>query len=100
MVERCCDHARTFARDLGQHPGMEVLNDVVLNQVLLRIGDDDERTRATAARVRAEGRSWLADTVWHGKAAIRISVSDHATTAQNVTDAVSEIAEAATRPSD
>jgi glutamate/tyrosine decarboxylase-like PLP-dependent enzyme len=95
MVEECCEHARTFADQLARHPQLEVLNDVVLNQVLLRVGDDDERTRATARAVQAEGRTWLADTVWHDKAAIRISVSDHATTSDNVREAVSAIVAAA-----
>ena len=34
MVERCCARARQMAELLRRHPGVEVLNDVVLNQVL------------------------------------------------------------------
>ncbi len=95
MIETCCEHAESFAAQLATHPEIDILNDVVLNQVLVRMGDDDERTRQTARRVQEQGRSWLADTVWHGKAAIRISVSDHATTAADVTEAVRTIISAA-----
>lgn len=91
LLETCCDHARRFADALGQHPDIEILNDVVLNQVLVRVGDDDARTRAAARAIQADGGSWLADTTWHGKAALRISVSDHATTTEQVDAAVSAI---------
>ena len=95
MIERCCDHAVRFARELGGRPEFEVLNDVVLNQVLVRVGDDDARTRATAAAVQRDGRAWLGDTVWRSKAALRISVSDHATTADDVGLAIAAIVDAA-----
>jgi glutamate/tyrosine decarboxylase-like PLP-dependent enzyme len=95
MIERCCDHAARFARELGERPDFEVLNDVVLNQVLVRVGDDDARTRATAAAVQRDGRAWLGDTVWRGKVALRISVSDHATTDADVDVALAAIVDAA-----
>ena len=89
LMEDCCDHARRFADRLAAHPDIEILNDVVLNQVLVRVADDDDRTRAVARAIQADGESWLADTTWHGKAALRISVSDHATTTAQV-DAAAE----------
>ena len=46
LVERCCDLAARMADRLREADGVEVLNDVVLNQVLVRFGDDDARTRA------------------------------------------------------
>ena len=39
LVDRCCDHAQAFAELLGAKPGIEILNDVVLNQVLVRFGE-------------------------------------------------------------
>ena len=95
LVDRCCDHARRFAAGLSENPDLEVLNEVVLNQVLVRVGDDDERTRAVAATIQGNGRSWLADTVWREQRALRISVSDQATTEADVDAAVKEILEAA-----
>lgn len=95
LMEVCCDHAGRFAESLGAHPDIEVLNEVVLNQVLVRVANDDDRTRAVARAIQADGESWLADTTWHGKAALRISVSDHATTTAQVDAAVAAIKAAA-----
>ena len=56
-----------FAELLGAGAGVEILNDVVLNQVLVRFGDDDERTRETVRRVQEDGTCWLGGTDWHGE---------------------------------
>ena len=95
MVERCCDHAARFAELLGAEPGVEILNDVVLNQVLVRFGDDDEATRATIAAVQADGTCWLSGTVWQGRAAMRISVSSWRTTEDDVERSAAAILAAA-----
>ncbi len=84
LVDRCCDHARRFAGILAGDPRVKILNDVVLNQVLVRFGDDDALTRAVIARVQGDGTCWLAGTTWHGMAAMRISVSNWSTTAEDV----------------
>ena len=84
LVDRCCDHARTFASVLGAEDGVEILNDVVLNQVLVRFHDDDEATREVVRRVQADGTCWLGGTDWQGRAAMRISVSSFRTTAEDV----------------
>jgi glutamate/tyrosine decarboxylase-like PLP-dependent enzyme len=84
LVDRCCDHARTFASVLGAQPGVEILNEVVLNQVLVRFGDDDNTTREVVSRVQADGTCWLGATDWQGRAAMRISVSSFRTTAEDV----------------
>ncbi len=52
-----------------------MLNEVVLNQVLFRFGDD-ERTDAALAAVQASGEIWLSGTTWDGRRAIRLSVSN------------------------
>jgi glutamate/tyrosine decarboxylase-like PLP-dependent enzyme len=95
LVERCCDHATRFAELLGAEPGVEILNDVVLNQVLVRFGDDDEATRATIAAVQDDGTCWLSGTVWQGRAAMRISVSNWRTTKDDVERSAAAILEAA-----
>jgi glutamate/tyrosine decarboxylase-like PLP-dependent enzyme len=89
LVERCCAHARCFADRLQGEPGVEILNDVVLNQVLVRFqpsgpGDVDAATREVIARVQADGTCWLGGTVWHGMAAMRISVSNWSTGEEDV----------------
>ncbi|QGK72314.1 aminotransferase class V-fold PLP-dependent enzyme [Allosaccharopolyspora coralli] len=91
MVDTSCAQARRIARTLAADEDVEILNDVVLNQVLARVGGDDDRTRGVAAAVQAEGSTWLGTTVRNGVTALRISVSDHATNDEDVrvvTDAV------------
>jgi glutamate/tyrosine decarboxylase-like PLP-dependent enzyme len=80
LVERCCDLASRMADRLAAADGVEVLNDVVLNQVLVRFVDSDEVTRRVIASVQADGTAWMGGTTWHGMAAMRISVSSWATT--------------------
>jgi glutamate/tyrosine decarboxylase-like PLP-dependent enzyme len=83
LVDRCCRHARTFGDELSRLPGCEVLNAVVLNQVLFRFGDD-ETTSAVLASVQESGEAWMSGTVWDGRAAIRISVSNWRTSDDDV----------------
>ena len=95
LVDRCCRHARSFASLLGAEAGVEILNDVVLNQVLVRFGDDDETTREVVRRVQDDGTCWLGGTDWHGRAAMRISVSSFRTTHEDVERSVRAILAAA-----
>lgn len=78
LVERCCTLARRMADRLAAAEGVRVLNEVVLNQVLVRF-DDDERTRAVIAAVQEDGTAWLGGTTWRGRVAMRISVSGRST---------------------
>jgi glutamate/tyrosine decarboxylase-like PLP-dependent enzyme len=86
LVDRCCGLARRFADRVTRHPRVTLLNDVVLNQVLIRVGSGapdpgaDAVTRAVIARVQQDGTCWLGGTTWHGMAAIRVSVSNWSTT--------------------
>src|SRR6266545_1880437 len=99
LVECCCRHAQRFADALGQDDGVEVLNEVVLNQTLVRFtdpgGDHDGRTREVVRRVQDDGTLWLGGTTWHGMAAMRISVSGWRTTDQDVDRSVEAILRAA-----
>ena len=83
--------ARRFADRLAAEPDIELLNDVVLNQVLVRFGDSDDRTRAVIDGVQRDGTCWLGGTVWHGVAAMRISVSNWTTTEADVDASVDAI---------
>jgi glutamate/tyrosine decarboxylase-like PLP-dependent enzyme len=80
LVERCCALASRMAEQLAVEDGVSVVNDVVLNQVLVRFGDSDEHTRRVIARVQEDGTAWMGGTTWHGMAAMRISVSSWSTT--------------------
>ena len=91
LVDRLCARARQFAEILRRDPRVRILNDVVLNQVLVRFADSDDVTRQTIARVQQDGTCWLAGTTWHGVAAMRISVSNWATSEQDVERSVGAI---------
>jgi len=89
LVEGCCALARRMAERLRGAPGVRVLNEVVLNQVLVRFeapagGDGDAFTREVIRRVQADGTCWLGGSVWRGRAVARISVSGASTTEQDV----------------
>jgi glutamate/tyrosine decarboxylase-like PLP-dependent enzyme len=75
LVERCCGAASRFAEAIAGLDGVELLNDVVLNQVLFRF-ETDERTDEVLAEVQREGRIWLSGTTWDGRKAVRLSVSN------------------------
>jgi glutamate/tyrosine decarboxylase-like PLP-dependent enzyme len=91
LVERCCSLARLLAARLSQAPGVRVVNDVVLNQVLVRFGDDDEVTERTVAAVQASGACWAGATTWRGMRLMRVSVSGWRTTAADVEASVAAI---------
>jgi glutamate/tyrosine decarboxylase-like PLP-dependent enzyme len=91
MISRGCSLAQRFAERLDRADGVQVLNDVVLNQVLVRFGDSDERTRAVVDGVQQEGTCWMSGTVWQGVAAMRISVSNWSTTEEDVDASVDAI---------
>jgi glutamate/tyrosine decarboxylase-like PLP-dependent enzyme len=91
LVERCCDGATRFAERIVELDGVELLNEVVLNQVLFRFASD-EQTDDVLARVQASGRIWLSGTTWDGRKAIRVSVSNWQTTDEEIDLAVAEFA--------
>ena len=98
LIDRCCGLARRMSDRLAVGPGVEILNEVVLNQVLVRfapVADTqagavtdpaaaDALTRDVIARVQADGTCWLGGTTWHGLAAMRVSVSNWATTEADI----------------
>jgi len=89
LIDRCCARARQMAERLAEAPGVTILNDVVLNQVLVRFSDpsgsdDDEFTARVIGRVQEDGTCWLGGTMWHGMHAMRISISNWSTTEKDI----------------
>ena len=82
LVERCCRVSRRMADRLREHDGVVILNDVVLNQILVRFegADGTNLTPAVIAAVQKDGTCWCGGTSWEGQPAMRISVSNWRTT--------------------
>jgi glutamate/tyrosine decarboxylase-like PLP-dependent enzyme len=92
LVNRNCRQAQRLADGL-RHDGVEILNEVVLNQVVVAFGDDD-RTSRVISTIQDSGVCWCGGTSWHGRAAMRISLSSWATTDDDVERSLSAILEA------
>ncbi|KIF79500.1 hypothetical protein QR77_36350 [Streptomyces sp. 150FB] len=75
IVERNCLAARDLGHLLEQEPGIDLLAPVTLNQVLLRVGEED-RTRRLVDTLNSSGSCWVTPTTWNGHSAVRISVSN------------------------
>ncbi|MCB1449260.1 MAG: aspartate aminotransferase family protein [Nitratireductor sp.] len=81
MVRRHCDLARQIAHDLGSVAGIRVMNDVVLNQIILRFGEDSDSVEARKSLATAvidllvdEGQIYVGGALWRGEWVMRISV--------------------------
>jgi glutamate/tyrosine decarboxylase-like PLP-dependent enzyme len=85
MVERHCRLAQRIANGLAAEPGLRVLNEVVLNQVIVRFGADeppetgDHLTRETIRYIQADGTCFMGGARWRGQWVMRVSVTSSAT---------------------
>lgn len=96
LVSRLCRLAGRFASGL-EHGGLEVLNDVVLNQVVVALdegGSDAGFVDAVVAEVQRDGTCWCGPTTWHGRRAMRVSVSNWATEDEDVDRSVAAVLDA------
>ncbi|HEX9483291.1 MAG TPA: aminotransferase class V-fold PLP-dependent enzyme [Gemmatimonadaceae bacterium] len=93
LVSRHCRQARRMAERLSA-AGLEILNEVVLNQVLVAFGSA-ERTARVIEAIQADGTCWAGITIWQGRTAMRISIISWATMDADVersTDAIIRVA--------
>ncbi len=95
LIDRNCDQAMWLAEELST-AGFEILNDVVLNQVVVSFGDA-ERTKRVVAALQEARDCWCGGTRWHGREAMRISVSGWATTEEDMRIALRSLLAAAER---
>jgi len=93
LVDRLHLRALQLADGIGSLPGARVLNDVVFTQVCVAF-EDDARTRAIVEEILAEGEVWMSGSEWHGRAVLRISVSNWATSEDDVARSVAAVARA------
>jgi len=100
LIERCCSHARRMATGLERLAGATIVNDVVLNQVLVRfdandVESSDRLTHAIIERMQHEGVCWAGPTRYRGRAALRIAISNWSTTEADIDLSIAAIARAA-----
>ena len=95
MIERNCAQARRMAQRLAEIPGARIINDIVLNQVLVQLPGGDDANRAAVAAVQRDGTCWLGGTTWNGRHVLRVSISNWATTDDDIDRSADAIARAA-----
>jgi glutamate/tyrosine decarboxylase-like PLP-dependent enzyme len=88
--------ARRMADRLSAVPGITILNEIALNQVLVQFdgppgADADALTREVIAAIQAEGTCWAGGTVWQGKHALRVSISNWSTTEDDIDQSAAAI---------
>jgi glutamate/tyrosine decarboxylase-like PLP-dependent enzyme len=97
MVERHCRLCRQMADELGAEPGVEVMNEVVLNQAVVRFGADrpdeesDRLTRRVIEGVQADGTCFVGGASWRGRWVMRLSVVNHSTSEADARQSVEAI---------
>lgn len=89
LVERCCEHARGIVSGIGRLRGAEVLWEPVINQGLIRFldpngVDHDRRTEEVIAALVESGEAFFSGTTWQGQRAMRVSVCNWRTSAEDV----------------
>jgi glutamate/tyrosine decarboxylase-like PLP-dependent enzyme len=94
LVEGFHRHATAFATGIAAIGGATVENDVVFTQLCASFGSD-ERTARVAARLMADGTTWMTGSRWHDKAVLRVSVSNWSTTDEDVARSLAALRRAA-----
>ncbi|NLK35580.1 MAG: aspartate aminotransferase family protein, partial [Gracilibacteraceae bacterium] len=98
LVEELHCKAVYFSR-LLQDGGLQILNDVVYNQVLVYF-DNDRKTEALIKGVQESGVCWMGGSKWSGKSVMRISVCSYKTTYDDIEISAKEILRVAELVSD
>ncbi|PDT07617.1 pyridoxal-dependent decarboxylase [Rhizobium sp. M1] len=87
LIDQCCTSARLMADRLAREPGIAILNEVALNQIVVRFAadrPDDESnalTRKAIEKIQADGILFAGGAKWRGRDVLRLSVSNYQTTA-------------------
>jgi glutamate/tyrosine decarboxylase-like PLP-dependent enzyme len=98
LIDRCCDHCAALVEGIGALPGAEVLAAPTLNQGLVRFNrpsatpeENDAFTGDVMMRINATGEAFFSGTSWNGRQAMRVSVVNWRTTAQDVKRAIAAV---------
>lgn len=97
IVRQHCDLARRLAAAVAKKPGIKVVNDVVLNQVILSFGDaadgtaTDHNTRAVIEQIRRSDQFLALGAEWKGRWVLRVSIISPATEAETIDQFTNDI---------
>jgi glutamate/tyrosine decarboxylase-like PLP-dependent enzyme len=97
LVDTACEAAAILAERLSRDDGIAIVNAVVLNQVIVRLGRDlsdeqgDRLTRQTISRLQQEGSMFAGAATWRGRQVMRLSVSNYQTTTTEAAEAARTI---------
>jgi glutamate/tyrosine decarboxylase-like PLP-dependent enzyme len=88
--------------EIGGLPGAQVVSEPLINQGLVRFldpkpgasdKDHDRRTEAVIAAILASGEAFFGGTTWHGRRAMRVSVSNWLTSKEDVRRVIMAVAQ-------
>ena len=86
LIDQCCASAQLIADRLAREPGIAILNEVALNQLIIRFDTDlpseegDALTRKTIEKIKADGMIFAGGAKWRGRDILRLSVTNFQTT--------------------
>jgi glutamate/tyrosine decarboxylase-like PLP-dependent enzyme len=105
LIERTSDHAHALVTRIGSLEGAEIVWEPQINQGLVRFlapgedprkgasaTDSDAFTDRVMAEILASGEAFFTGTTWHGRRAMRVSVCNWQTTANDVDRVVACVA--------
>jgi glutamate/tyrosine decarboxylase-like PLP-dependent enzyme len=101
LIDRCCQHAHALVTQIGALPGAQVVWEPRINQGLVRFlspipnateEDHDAQTNTITAAIAASGEALFTPTTWRGRRAMRVSVCNWQTSAEDVSQVVKCVA--------
>lgn len=91
MIERHCGFAKLVDNALSTVEGMKVINEVVLNQLIVRFGDDDAATETVIKKIQKRNKVFVEGSLWRGQKVMRISIISGETKDDDITLLINEI---------
>jgi len=99
LIERCCTHCSELVTGIGAVPGATVLFQPTMNQGLIRFekagasaAENDAWTDAVIQQINDSGAAFFSGTTWRGQRAMRVSVVNWRTSADDVRRAIAAVA--------
>ena len=95
-MTRCCELAGLLAERLRSAEGITILNEVVFNQVVVKLKappghEAKEWTRRMALAIQTEGTCYATPTIWRATPALRFSVINFDTTPSDIASSAAAV---------